>query len=164
MLLYGTIQNLQLTSNCEVFCFTSLNESYERLNLLPPREFGYVYDYQFDMNYANYILSNDNVFFDLMRIIFNLYIGKDVFILVDDEMYAEGLNDSLLKFIQQRYGYNACRINSLEDFVMSEESGFTEMGLINLDYDKNRLSYMVESMRLSNGGTPYGCEQVMGEN
>ena len=130
-----------------------MNENYTRLNLLPPLEFGKDYDYNFDILYAQYILSNDNIFFDLMMIVYSLYQGKDVFLLIDDEV--SGLNESLLKFIQQRYGYNASRINTLDDLLYSEDSDFSREGLINLDVDKERLSYMIESERLKNGGIPY---------
>lgn len=153
MLLYGTIHGLNTTDNCIVYNFSSMNEQYMRLNLLPPLEFGKDYDYNFDMMYAQYILNNDNIFFDLMMIVYNLYQGKDVFLLVDDDV--SGLNESLLKFIQQRYGYNASRINNLDDLLYAENTDFSREGLFNLDSDKERLSYMMESERLKNGGRPY---------
>ena len=137
MLLYGTIQGLNVTENCIIYNFSSLNEKYPRLNLYPPLEFGKEYDYNFDM----------------MMIVYNLYQGHDVFLLVDDDL--EGLNESLLKFIQQRYGYNAYRINCLEDLLYTENTDFSTEGLINLDIDKDRLSYILESDRLQNGGKPY---------
>lgn len=152
MLLYGTIQNLITTNDCEVYNFSSLNEEYNNLYLLPPQEFGTDYNYQFDINYANYILSNDNIFFNFMQIIYNLYLGKDVFILIDDSIQIQGLNESLFKFIQQRYGYEASCINCMEDFLIAEDSSFSDFGLINLDNDKNRLAYLVEQERLRNGG------------
>ena len=86
-------------------------------------------------------------------IIYNLYQGKDVFILVDDNLID--LNESLFKFIQQRYGYNACRINNLEDLIYAENTDFSREGLCNLDIDKERLSYMLETERLKSGGKPY---------
>lgn len=155
MLLYGTIQNLQITDKTKVYNFSSLNEWYTKLNLLPPREFGWEYDYTFDMRYAEYIMCNDIVFFDLMMIVFSLYQGEDIFILIDDNPMLEPMNDSLFKFIQQRYGYNSYRINSLTDFLYSDDSNFTEFGLQNLDLDKDRLSYMIERERILNGGKPY---------
>jgi hypothetical protein len=154
MLYYGTIQGLNTTENCIVYNFTSLNETYPRLKLYPPENFNNnVYDYEFDYMYANYIIYNDNVFFDFMMIIYNLYQGKDVFILVDDNLID--LNESLFKFIQQRYGYNACRINNLEDLIYAENTDFSREGLCNLDIDKERLSYMLETERLKSGGKPY---------
>ena len=153
MLLYGTTQNLNAPDGCIIYNFSSLNERYPRLNLMPPFEFGKNYDYNFDMNYANYILCNDNVFFDMMMIVYNLYQGKDIYLLVDDDL--SGLNDSLFKFIQQRYGYNATRINTLDDLVYAENTDFSEEGLFYLDQDKERLSYLLESERLKNGGMPY---------
>ena len=153
MLLYGTIENLNTPDNCIIYNFSSLNEKYTRLNLYPPKELGNKYDFNFDLNYAAYILNNDNIFFDLMMIIYNLYQGNNVYLLIDDDL--SGLKDSLLKFIKQRYGYNATRINTLEDLIYSENTDFSKEGLLNLDIDKERLSYMLESERLKNGGTPY---------
>lgn len=152
MLLYGTIQNLITTSHCEVYNFSSLNESYEKLFIMPPFNFGGDYNYNFDIMYANYILSNDEIFFNFMKIIFNLYLGKDVFILIDDDERIQALNESLFKLIQQRYGYEAYPIQSMEDFLQAEDSSFSDFGLLNLDQDKERLSYYVERMRLQNGG------------
>lgn len=153
MLLYGTVQNIVTTSNCEVYNFSSLTERYTRLHLLPPREFGKDYNYQFDLMYAKWIFDNDEIFFDFMMIVYNLYLGKDIFIIVDNDL--EQLNESLFKLIQQRYGYEANRINCPEDFLYAEESSFSELGLMNLDQDKDRLAYMLESMRLAQGGQPY---------
>ena len=156
MLFYGTIQGLNTTENCIVYNFTSLNEKYPKLKLYPPEDFNYIYDYDFDYAYANYIINTDTVFFDFMMIIYNLYQGNDVFILVDDNL--ADLNESLFKFIQQRYGYNACRINSLEDLLYVENTDFSREGLCNLDIDKERLSYLLEYDRIKNGGKPY--EQI----
>lgn len=150
MLMYGTVHNIITTSNCEVYNFSSLSENYTRLHLLPPREFGKDFNYQFDLAYANWIFSNDEIFFDFMMIVYNLYTGKDVFLVVDD--MVEQLNESLIKLIQQRYGYEACRINTVEDFIYATESSFSALGLINLDQDKDRLAYILEGMRLDQGG------------
>lgn len=154
MLLYGTVQNLQKTDKTEVYNFSSLNEYYSKLNLLPPREFGWEYDYDFDIRYANYIMTNDTVFFDMMMIVYSLYQGKDIFVLIDDNIILEPMNESLFKFIQQRYGYNSYRINSIYDFLIADDSSFTPFGLFNLDQDKDRLAYMLEKERILNGGAP----------
>ena len=155
MLMIGTIQNLQTTSNCIVYNFSSLNEKYVRLNLFPPNNLGAMDEYDFDIKYAIYILGNDAIFFDMMRIVYSLYQGKDVFVLIDDTEQFEMYNESLMKFIQQRYGYNFNLIQSFDDFINAEESRFSELGIINLAQDKERLSYMLEAERIKNGGTPY---------
>lgn len=151
--MYGNVHNIITTSNCVVYNFSSFSEKYTQLHLLPPREFGRDFNYQFDINYAQFIFSNDEVFFDFMMIIYPLYQGQDVFLIIDD--CVEGLNESLLKLIQQRYGYEANYIGSEEDFIYAQESSFSDIGLINLDQDKDRLAYMLESLRISQGGIPY---------
>lgn len=152
MLMVGTIQNLQVTDNTVVLNFSSLNEKYPKLDIYPPRELPGRSEYEFDMAYAQYIMSNDMVFFDFMQIPYNLYLGKDVFILIDDDARYEFLNESLLKFIQQRYGYNANYITCAEDFIYAEPGTFSEIGMANLIYDKERLSYIAEKSRLLSGG------------
>lgn len=148
--MYGSSKCLEFVNGCEVLNFTSLYERIPRLNLLPPREFGRNFDYDFDIVYAQWIFANDYVFFDFMRIIYSIYQGKDVFILIDDVF--DQLNESLIKLIQQRYGYEAYKVESLEDYMYADNSNFSEIGLLNLDIDKDRLSYMLEAERIRQGG------------
>ena len=155
MLMVGPIQALQNTGNTIVYNFSSLNESYPKLALFPPNNLGAMNEYDFDMRYAQYILSNEIVFFDMMRIIYALYEGKDVFLLVDTDERMEMYTESLLKFIQQRYGYNATFINSIDDFLNAESGSFNRLGLYNIMQDNNRLSYIAESERIRKGGKPY---------
>lgn len=152
MFLVGTIQNLYKTENMVVYNFSSLNQMYPRLNLWPPNNLGAINEYDFDMKYAYYIMSNDNLFFDLMQIVYNLYLGKDVFLLVDDRDTFEDINESILKFIQQRYGYNATFITCIDDFINANETSYNDVGYYNIIADKERLAYIVESQRLAVGG------------
>ena len=164
MLMVGTIQNLATTNKTKVLNFCSLNEKYPRLKLLPPIDFRNCTsgressEYEFDMQYAQWLLSDPNAFIDLMQIVYSMYQGYDVFLLITDDLIMEQYTQSLLKFIQQRYGYNGFYIKSLEDLFNAEDQPINGVALMNLLDDKERLSLMVEESRqqVCGGFVPYG--------
>lgn len=144
MLIFGDYDCLVPRDNMVILNLNSFLEGYERLNLLPP--FGLEYgDKDFDMKYAEYILTNDNVFMELMKVIMSLYTGKDVYILSAKNNIYEFIAESLQKFIQQRYGYLANILNDMDDWEYVEESSFNIYGVYNLDIDKERFSYIYAS-------------------
>lgn len=102
MLLYGNARNIQ--DQCVIYNFTSYIEGYRRLNLIPPNSLGASSEYEFDQRYMEFILSNDYNFVEFFNIIYNLYSGQDVYIIISDDPWSETLVESLLKLIQQRYG------------------------------------------------------------
>ena len=151
MLYYGNSQNIQ--EQCVVFNFTSYIEGYRRLNLIPPNSLGASNEYEFDQLYMDYIMRYDFRFVEFFNIIYYLYSGQDVYLVISDDSWSEVLIESLLKLIQQRYGYNAVRVNCFDDIVFSEPSSFNKSyGLINLDNDMERYTYLLESSRLASGG------------
>lgn len=156
MLLWGNPQNI---TGEYVFNVTSMCEGYRRLNLIPPNSLGLFMDRDFDIAYALYILNNDWIFFDFFSIIYLLYLEKgDVYLIFSDENWSINLAESLLKLIQQRYGYNGFRIDNMEDLFAANniQVGFnTSYGLANLDEDKARYGFLEESLRIRNGGRPY---------
>ena len=159
MLMVGKIQNLYTTNKTKILNFCSLNEQYPRLHLLPPMDFRMMpvsnpemAEYEFDIRYANWLLQDSNAFIDLMQIVFSLYQGYDVFLLVSDDINLEAYTQSLLKFIQQRYGYNGFYITCIEDLFNAEDQVISGIGAVNLHDDKERLAYMLEEKRQSLGG------------
>lgn len=162
MLYYGTAQWAPFfeEKKATILNFSSMVERYDMLRLLPPDNLGAVNEYDFDIRYANLILGSEGYFMEFMRIIMPLYMGNDVYICIlrTENPWSEMIMESLLKLIQQRYGYNAARIDSFEDIVASDQSGFSPYGLINLDNDKDRYAYIVERSRLRAGGIPYAQE------
>ncbi len=141
-----------LSPHIKIYNVSSLLEGYTRLNILP-YTVKYSDEKEFDLDYALYILNNDNVFFDMMKIIYNLYIGNDVYLLVTIDQFSEIVTESLLKFIQQRYGYIGNRVNDPEDFGTLVPGDFSLLGVFNLDYDKERFSYLITNRILSGGGS-----------
>lgn len=156
MLYYGESYNkVFLREDIIIFSLTSYDESLYRLNLLiPPRELGKYLGKDFDIIYMNYIFSNDVVFSEFFTIIFNLYCGKDVFIAASENDWSENLVQSLMKLIQQRYGYNGIHISSEFDYIYAETNFVCDFnqgyGLINLDQDKARYNYIRENERIQN--------------
>ena len=154
-----------IPNNFKVYNFNSFKEYGVPLNLFPPNNLGAISEYDFDCKYAEYIMMNDAVFMNFMNMIMDLYMGNNVFILVqyDDESFFNSDNsswntmliESLFKFIQQRYGLNATLINSPEDISIAEEMSFTEFGICNMDIDKERFTYINEYNRIMMGGKPY---------
>jgi hypothetical protein len=160
MLFYGN--GTYIPEDCKVCNLNSMREGYLRLNyLLPPNSLGFYIDRDFDIAYFNYIFQNDNVFMEFFGIIYELYINNNMFIVVDEsEDWSENIAESLFKAIQQRYGYNAYRVNSQQDYLWIMDSSSPpqfnpEWGIYNLDIDKDRYTVLVETARIKAGGKLY---------
>lgn len=129
--------------NLIVLNFTSFIEGLDTANLLPPPYVdGILPDYDFDMYYANWMLNDPYGFDSLMRIMYLLYLGYDIYLCVGWYDFTENINESLLKFIQSRYGYIGYIINELEDLNFAREGEFSIGGIANLDIDKARYAEM----------------------
>ena len=159
MLMYGpaSAADIKFGGKGVMYNLSSMREGFISLQaLIPPNTIGRLTDREFDIAYANYIMSNDTLFCIFFQIIYNLYIGKDVFIIVSTEDWSENLLESLLKLIQQRYGYNSVLINTEADYLYAANSmnfGFApEYGIYNLDQDKERFTTLIEQYRIANNG------------
>lgn len=122
-----------------VLNFSSLREGYDVVDLLPKVRFQLDDSQEFDISYANYILNNDYQFIQLMKIIYPLYEGRDVYVLISNTNFYDILNESIFKLIQQRYGYISNEVHSEEDILYLKEGSFSVQGLYNLDLDRLRL-------------------------
>lgn len=147
MLLVGDIRCLPDNyDNLVILNLSSLVEGFERVHLVPSIPTTYNDDKQFDIAYANYIFYNDYVFMEFMKIIYPLYIGKDVFLLVSrNEDTYDIITESLCKLIQQRYGYNYQLLNMKDDIDFYDDSNFSLNGLQTLDIDKERMTHIAVS-------------------
>ena len=159
MLMYGpaSAADIKFGGKGVMYNLSSMREGFISLQaLIPPNTIGRLTDREFDIAYANYIMSNDTLFCIFFQIVYNLYIGKDVFIIVSTEDWSENLLESLLKLIQQRYGYNAVLINTEADYLYAATSmnfGFVPgYGIFNLDQDKERFTTIIEQYRITNNG------------
>lgn len=151
MLYYGNARNIQ--DQCVILNFTSYIEGYRRLYLLPPNSLGASSEYQFDQLYMQYIFSNDSIFFEFFSLITLLNEGKDIYIIVSDDDWSQMLIESLLKLIQQRYGYNGQRVNCFDDVIYSTPVEFNKSwGILNYDEDAERYATIVKMIELAQKG------------
>lgn len=168
---YGDSRALQfiINNDFKIYNFSSLKEVGIPLYVIPPNNLCAINEYDFDCKYAQYIMMNDQIFYNMMCMLMDLYNGQDVFMLIADEYDSFFDNnvsswniilvESFLKFIQQRYGINATLIESEEDLNTMEFTEFSDFGIMNFDEDKERWSYITELNRINSGGIPYGSEK-----
>ena len=99
----------------------------------------------FDIAYGNYIMSNNDAFMQFMNIIIPAYLSPEtlVQVLTNSSEFRDAITESLVKLIQQRYGYNIYIINDIEDFLYTEESDFSVPGLFTIDQDIARWRTMM---------------------
>ncbi len=107
----------------------------------------------FDIMYMQYLLSDEAAFKQLMLIIYNLYLGKNVFIMIGETDVKYMIAESLIKLILERYGYVGYIVNEASDVEFLNEGSFTIQGLYNLDIDKERFSPILLEMEKSNNPT-----------
>ena len=156
MLMYGPAYATgYIDKDCVFFNLSSLSEQFQRLNLMPPNNLGALDSYDFDQKYASYVLENDNVFCELMKIMLPLYQNtSDVFLVTDQrDMWEMEIVDSLLKLIQQRYGINAVLINTKEDYQNAVDDNFNPYdGIRIMDDDALRYESLYFQWYNANGG------------
>ena len=102
-------------------------------------------DPSFDIAYHNYIINNPQAFAEFMNIIIPAFVSPEtlVHIMIKNSDYRDVITESLAKLIQQRYGYNICIVNEIEDFIYTEESDFSIPGLYAYDNDFIRWRSMI---------------------
>ena len=95
----------------------------------------FVETFEFDLAYANSIMSAPDMYEAFMKIMFNSHEGRLVILLVSRDAYRDALMESLIKFIQQRYGYGCWIVNDPEDIPQLHEPQYTPDGLLTLESD-----------------------------
>ena len=95
----------------------------------------FVHSVEFDIQYANALMNNPEMFDDLMQIMIPCYEGEVVVVLVQHDVFRDAVMESLIKFIQQRYGYNCWIMNDQDDLECIDETSFSTYGLMALDDD-----------------------------
>lgn len=103
---------------------------------------------EFDVEYHNYIMNDNIAFNQFMSIVVPAYMNPDVLVqvMIRSSNMRDVMTESLLKLIQQRYGYNACLVNELEDFLYAQESDLSIPGLFAIDQDITRWASMNPSI------------------
>ena len=159
MLMYGPTRCLQFIdrSSFKIYNLTGMIEGFDSIQaLIPPNDLGRLDSFEFDVNYFRYVMENNQIFIIFFRIIQSLYTGVPVYIISDEADWCESLIESLLKIIQQRYGYNGFCVKDDEDVLFAlqrDNSSFNpSYGLQNLDMDKARYQYLVKQIEMFNPG------------
>lgn len=145
MLMYGYAENIPDTSNTLVFNLASMREGYPRLvELIPPNQIGRLEGRDFDMYYADYLMSYEPAFYKMFGLVLELFQSHDIYLIINEFDWCDNLIQSLFKFIQSRYGYDGVRINNFEDYLYYKNNAIfkfnPEFGLYNFDLDKERWS------------------------
>lgn len=98
--------------------------------------------YDYDVYLANYI-CNDNIAFScFMSLIYSDYIGEMVYVLIDRSEWSMVYIESLMKFIQARYGFTPNLINEPEDLATCKPTEYSIEGRQQLQADKERYVYI----------------------
>ena len=136
----------------KIFNLTSLYSGYQSLSALVTNMYDvnhsglptvvFVDTVDFDIQYANKIFSIPAMFEAFMTIVINTYQGFDVFILVQRDNYRDALMESIIKLIQQRYGYNSWIVNDIDDIECLHEPMFSPYGIMQVDQDLNQYEKM----------------------
>ena len=94
----------------------------------------------FDIAYHRYLLDNNVTFNEFMSIVIPANMNPDCLIqvLIKQSEFRDVVTESLLKLIQQRYGYNCYIVNEVEDFIYTDESDFSIPGLFAFEQDRAR--------------------------
>ena len=127
-----------------VLSLTCMMEGIEQLNILPrdnPNMFSKSIDDRINDSFiANYIIGNDSVFMEFFsKVMYPAYAGLDVIILISLGGIYDQITEFLMKFIQQRYGYNCAIINYASDFdYIDKNMSFSIQGIYQFDQDKLR--------------------------
>lgn len=142
MFLQGSYVVFNLNANID-------NPMYQRLFLMP--RFGMV-DFSspdFDTMYINTLITDDQYFMEIMRIVLYLKDAVNVFLLYfNNDTVFNPITEVICKLIQQRYGYNYTIADSVEDIYnilsgISQDSTFTTPGVLQLDSDFYRYQYIL---------------------
>lgn len=129
--------------NLRVYNMGSIHQTGMNISNLIPA-YNTIDNKEFDLYYANSLLHDKTLFITYMQIIYDLYMGFNVFVLVNGTKgdYSEYAVESLIKFIQQRYGIISNVLESEEDFDTLVEHDFSLTGLYNLDIDKEKFNIL----------------------
>ena len=151
---YVTLYNMPENerSSFMVYNFSSLKDGIgKRLDLLPITKMN-VYEKDFDQMYYHYIIDNDIVFITFMKMIYRLYSGFNVYIMISDGYIYEALAESLTKVIQVRYGYNAQFVHEIDDINFYDDSEFSSSGIKIFEQDRNRFLNLLNAYGMSMEG------------
>lgn len=108
-------------------------------NMIMPE---FVQSFEFDIQYSSALINNPNLFCKMLMILSATYEGSIAIVLVQRDAYRDAIMESLIKFIQQRYGLISWIVEDLEDILCISETPFTPIGLMTLIKDLEKFDEM----------------------
>lgn len=103
---------------------------------MPAYEF--VDSISFDMQYAAALENNFTMYQCMMQMVVRSYEGYIVVVLVYRDPYRDAIMESLIKYIQQKYGHNCWVVEDVDDLMYIKDESFTPMGIKYVDDDITR--------------------------
>jgi hypothetical protein len=130
------------SENMLLFNLTGFREGFDPLRILPgDRSIFYQGGERVsDVLLLNYIYNSDVIFFEFFsKIIYPFYCGLDIVIIVHSGGIYDEVTESVMKIIQQRYGYNCSQVITEDDLdYIDRDSSMDINGIYNFDIDKQR--------------------------
>ena len=147
LMMAGNVRAIPTMNNLFLFNFTSLCENVERWNIVSDWLNGaYLGDeLQFCDAFIHYIIEDDNAFFAFFSMLYQYYLGNNIYIMIDDTSpFLSLMNEFLFDFIHDRYGINVFVLNDPDDYLSIDESlcDMTIFGVGIFDQDKERYTTM----------------------
>lgn len=137
-IIYELNRQSLMQKNAVIYNLNANVTNFEQLYLMPPQGM-LISSPEFDNAYIGLILSDDNYFVQFMRIIIPLFYGSDVYLLAyNEETVFNPITETILKLIQQRYGYNYQEVHFIYDIDFYIQSSFTTPGALQFDEDQAR--------------------------
>ena len=97
--------------------------------------YAFVDSVSFDMQYATALENNMLMYKCMMEMVVRSYEGQVVVVLVYRDPYRDSVMESLIKYIQQKYGHNCWVIDDEDDITCLKEGSFTPTGIQLIDAD-----------------------------
>lgn len=97
----------------------------------------------FDIRYASGILNDPLLFSKFMMFVKPSYEGSISIIMVQRDPYRDAVMESLIKLIQQRYGYNCWVIEDADDISFIKEGDYSPYGLLALKDDVSKFNTLI---------------------
>lgn len=98
-------------------------------------------EFQYDMWICDYLNNSREGFTGLMNIMYNSYLGATVLCIIDDAPWSLPQVESLIKYIQCRYGVEVNLINEFDDLAFVKPPVYTKLGRQTFNADKERFVY-----------------------
>lgn len=102
----------------------------------------FVQSVNFDIQYATALSNDPNLFCKLLLPLSEIYEGSIAILLVQRDSYRDAIMESIIKFVQQRYGLISWIVEGPDDILCIKECPLTPYGLVNLTNDIKRFDTM----------------------